>query len=167
MTDRPWHLRPVVAAAAVAVLLSACGAFSEIAFQPDATGMADCGMRPVDSGAGIRIGPSAVKASCAAQVEVDGRTYFAGVGRWLDESILELSEYGAITRSNVPVDEPIAYALAGVDPTEVLLMKGNGTDDLGPMGPYMVLWGEIVPTVPASLCAYVDPTHEQTPAECH
>ncbi len=157
MTARPCHLRPVVAAAAIAVLLSACGAFSEAA---------DCELRPVDSGAGVRVGPSAVEASCAAQVEVDGRTYFVGVGRWLDESILELSEYGAITRSNTSVDEPIAFALGGVDPTEALLMKGSGTDDLGPMGPYMVLWGEIGTAVPAGLCAYVDSAHEQAPAEC-
>jgi hypothetical protein len=133
-------------------------------------GSADCEWRTVDDGEAraprvsiIRPAPLSAN-SCAQQVEVNGRVYTVGVGRWLDEDALELVEFGPITRSIGPVDEPIAWALDGVDPARFLVMRGDGVDDLGEMGPWMALWGS--GDVPPSVCRYVELGDPQSPAEC-
>ena len=145
----------------MASLVAACGGIF------DAVGMGDCSLKPVgEPGGGMRIGPAVAAASCMPQVEVDGRIYSVGVGRWLDEAALELREHGPITRANEPVIEPVAYALEGVDPDAFLVMRGDGVDDLGPMGPFMALWGESAPPLPESACRYADESDRQFPAEC-
>lgn len=149
--------RRVLHAAVAAVALSACGALSI---------GEDCSLRPVGMPeARLRIGPAIVAASCPGLVEVDGRTYAVGVGRWLEETLLDLEPYSAISRANQPVVEPVVYALRGVDPHEFLLMRGDDHDDLGPMGPWMALYGESS-ALPADVCPYADPGHPQVPSEC-
>jgi hypothetical protein len=139
-----------------AAVLSACGIWGTISENDD------CGLRPLgQQPTGLRIGPQPAAASCASQVEVDGRVYGVGVGRWLDEDALVLTVYGQITRSNEVVREPIAYALQGVDPLEFLVMKANGDrDDSGPMRPYLALWGA-VDGQPEGICPYADPLDPQ------
>ena len=126
----------------------------------------DCDMHPVGAGPRTRLGPPPVAASCPARVIVDGRVYRQGIGSWLDESSLALTEYGPIMRANSAVDEPIVYALAGVDPRHILLMKTSDSDANGPMGPYAILTPEVGGDDPPSLCAYADPKDERTPPEC-
>jgi len=151
-------LRPLVVGSFLAVLVSACGIYADISED-------DCDLRPVGSSpAGFRIGIAKALALCAAIVEVDGRTYSVGAGGWLDEEALELTEYAPINRANTVVAEPIAYALAGVDPTQFLVMQGDPVDDAGASGRYAVLWGDIAAT-PASVCQYADPTSPGYPAE--
>lgn len=147
-------------AAAAAVLLTACGGFF--------AGFADCALRPVgETGSGVRVGPEvAVASSCASRVEVRGLVYDVGVGRWLDEATLEMSEYAAITAVNEPVLEPIAYVLDGVDPEAILLIRSDRTDDLGPMGPFMVLHGPAGHPLPEALCRYADASDPQYPTRC-
>lgn len=147
-------------AAPAAVLLVACGGFL--------AGFTECRLRPVEeSGAGVRIGPGVVAAtSCVPQVEVEGRIYDVGVGRWLDETILETREYAPITAANEPVLEPIAYALEGVDPQAILLIRSDHTDDLGPMGPFMVLYGPGSDPLPEGVCRYADASDPQYPTRC-
>lgn len=147
-------------AAPAAMLLAACGGFL--------AGFTECGLRPVgESGSGVRIGPGVAAAtSCGSRVEVDGRVYDVGVGRWLDEALLVVREYAPITAVNEPVLEPITYALDGVDPEAILLIRSDRTDDLGPMGPFMVLYGPDSDPLPESLCRYADASDAQYPTEC-
>lgn len=154
--------RPFLFAAGVAAALSACGIglpWSD-AF--------DCSLRPVgDDGAGLRIGPSqAVATSCGIQVEVEGRIYSVGVGRWLDEDAVVLTEYAPITRAVGPVSKPVTFSIEGVDPREMLVMEGaeGDVDDLEPMGPYMILWGS-AGRMPVGMCAYADPLDVQYPGD--
>jgi hypothetical protein len=65
------------------------------------------------------------------------------------------------------VFEPIAYALHGVDPREFLVMRGDSRarDDLGPMGPFMVLWGGDLRGQPDGICPYADPLDAQYPGD--
>lgn len=144
-----------------AAALSACGVW-----QPW-TSADDCEMKPVgDDAAGFRIGPAVALALCATSVEVEGRVYTVGVGRWLDEESLSLTEYAHVTRAIGPVTDPQTYSLEGVDPLEMLVMRGDegAADDLGPMGPYMVLWGD-PPTLPVGMCGYADPLDAQYPGD--
>jgi hypothetical protein len=135
----------------VALAASACGIYAD-------QGDDECDLRPLESTpASWRIGvQKALATLCAATVEVDGRTYYAGGGRWLDEKSLVLEEYGRITRANYRVADPTVFALHGVDPLAVVLMRGDGSaDDLGD-GLYTVLTGEGY-ALPASICPYADP----------
>jgi hypothetical protein len=150
-------VRSLLTAFMGAAVLSACGIWATVNDNDD------CGLKPVaEQPTGLRIGPPRVAASCASQVEVDGRVYGVGVGRWLDEDALVLAEYGPITRSNDVVREPIAYVLQGVDPLEFLVMKAQAVDrdDLGPTGPYLALWGAI-DGQPEGICPYADPLDAQ------
>jgi hypothetical protein len=155
-------LRPLITAAIAAVMLSACGLWQAV------DDGADCSLKPVgEHPTSLRIGAQrAAATTCASEVEVDDRIYSLGVGRWLDEDALVLQEYGPITRSNEVVSEPIAYALEGVDPLEFLVMKVavDVRDDLGPMGPYMALWGA-VDGQPEGICSYADPADVQYPGD--
>jgi hypothetical protein len=152
--------RRLLLALPAGVLLVACGGFL--------SGFTECGLRPVgEAGAGVRIGPAVVAAtSCVPRVEVDGRIYDVGVGRWLDEATLDVTEYGPITALNEPVLEPIAYALEGVDPQAILLIRSDRTDDLGPMGPFMILYGPRSDPLPEALCRFADASDPQYPTEC-
>ena len=136
--------------------LAGCGLWSRID---------DCSLRPVEVPEAMHFRPPVALAACAPQVEVLGRVYGVGVGRWLDEDALVVEEHGAITRANAPVDEPVAFALEGVDPAELLVMRGSDVDDLGPMGPWMVLWGT-ASEIPATACRYADPDDPQVPESC-
>jgi hypothetical protein len=84
----------------------------------------------------------------------------------LDEDALVLDEYGPITAANGTVSQPIAYALRGVDPRQFLVMRVDATvrDDLGPMGPFMVLWRDLH-AQPDGICPYADPEDPQYPSE--
>lgn len=154
---RPSRWRSVLLGSFLAVGASACGIYANI-------GDDDCDLRPLESSpAGLRIGVQKALALCAAAVEVDGRIYYVGAGRWLEEKTLVLEEYGRITRANDRIADPTAFALDGVDPLAILLMRGDGhTDDLGNLGTYMVLSGE-GSAQPASICPYADPADPQYP----
>ena len=103
---------------------------------------------------------------CVPKVEVNGRVYMVGVGRFLDETALKTARYGIITRSTEAVADLTAWSLEGVDPEAILLMSGvdSGADDAGGLGQFMVLWGP-GRTVPARLCAYADQGDLQYPAQ--
>ena len=88
-----------------------------------------------------------------------------GSGGWLHDEALELTEYAAITRANTIVAEPIAYALAGVDPEQFLVMRGDPTyDGIGAVSGFATLWGKIA-HLPASVCAYANPADAGYPAD--
>lgn len=153
--------RPIIVAVIVAAVVSACGIWQDVS-EAD-----DCGLKPVgEEAAGLRIGPQQVAALCASMVEVDGRTYTVGVGRWLDEDALVLEEYAPITRSNDRVAEPVAYSLDGIDPLQFLVMKATDQqrDDNGPMSRYLALWGQ-VDGQPDGICPYADPMDPQYPGD--
>lgn len=154
MSANPW--RSVLLASFLGVIASACGIYANI-------GGDDCDLRPVESSpTGLRIGIQQARASCASAAEVDGRTYYVGAGRWLDEETLVLEEYGRISRANDRIADPTVFALAGVDPLAILLMRGDGrTDDRGDLGPYMVLSG--ARAMPESVCPYADPADPSYP----
>ena len=123
----------------------------------------DCDLRPIGMPeARLHVGPSvAMATTCAAMVEVDGRIYKVGEGRWLDEDALVVQPYSAIARANARVIEPVAYAIEDVDPRAFLLMLGEGTDE-----PFMALWGPGTPPLPDGVCRYADATHPEYPTEC-
>jgi len=154
--------RSLGAALATAILLTACGVLDFA--NP-------CALHPVEApqeGA-FRIGPArALAASCAAEVEVDGQRYGLSPGGWLDEELLALEEYGQITRTNWPVDDPVAYALEGIDPHAFLVVRGPdaATEDAESMGEYMALFGTYEGAFPAEVCRYADPDPAQIPPEC-
>jgi hypothetical protein len=159
-------LRPLLGGLVAAVALAACGLLPQFGDLEET----DCSLEPVGGGGpGLHIGPARASATlCASTVRVNGRDYSVGVGRWLDEDALVLAQYGPITHANSGVAEPIAYAIDGVDPEQILVMKAGSDerDDLGPTGPFMVLWGDLG-TVPAAICGYADPLDPQYPgAEC-
>ncbi len=132
----------------------------------EGVGSDDCGLEPVAASAiTLHIGASPVIASCGSRVRVNGLEYHVGVGRWLDEDALKLREYAPITHANDTLVEPIAFALHGINPDVFLVMRGDGVDDLGPMGPFMALWRDL-PSVPPALCHYADPNDPQFPSEC-
>ena len=146
---------------ALSLALTACGAltmFEDVAED-------DCSLQPVENfpvqPEGMRVGPAVASALCAHVVEVGGRTYDVGVGQWLDEDALEPIEFGPITRANAGVVEPVAYALPGVDPTEFLITRGDGIDDVEHLGVFLVLWGSL-PEFPDGLCRYADPEHRSS-----
>lgn len=109
---------------------------------------------------------SEADALCVPKMEVNGRVYMVGVGRFLDETALKTAQYGTISRSNEAVADPTVWALEGVDPEAILLMSGNDSaaDNVGGLGEFMVLWGP-ERTIPASLCAYADQMDPQYPAQ--
>jgi hypothetical protein len=153
-------VRSMVVAVIAAAALSACGLWEPWA------GAGDCDMKPVGED-GFRIGPKvAMATSCASSVEVDGRRYSLGVGKWLDEDSLTLTEYAPIIRAIGPVANPQTFSIEGIDPLQMLVMEGapGETDDLGPTGPYMVLWGN-AGTLPEGMCAYADPLDVQYPGD--
>lgn len=158
------RVRPLLVAVPLAAALAACGMYGPV-MEPD-----DCSLKPVgeEAEAGFRIGPQQVAALCASQVEVDGRTYSVGVGRWLDEDALVLVEYAPITRSTDPhVEHPVAFSLEGIDPLQFLVMEANANarDDNGPTGPYMALWGDLGSGQPDGICPYADPLDPQYPGD--
>ena len=159
-------LRAVTWGALVAVALTACDMLPIPAFaEPD-----PCAMRPVSSIEGDNElspfeRPVVTATSCATTVEVGGVRYSAGVGEWLDETSLRLTPFAAITRANTVVTEPMAYALDGVDPHRILIMRGPGE----PSDDFEVLWAEAAmdQSMPTEMCQYADPMDEHYPAvEC-
>ena len=160
MTARP--LRSLLAASLLALAISACGIWAN----PGDDGSYDCGLKPLESSpAGLQIGIQKVRATlCAAEVEVEGRTYRVGGASWLHEEALKLTEYAPITRANTTVVEPIAYALADVDPVQFLMMWVDPVPGPGPARRWGTLWGDI-PRVPASVCQYANPADAGYPAD--
>ena len=154
--------RSLGAALAAAILLTACGVLDFA--NP-------CALHPVESSqeGAFRIGPArALASSCAAEVEVEGQRYGLSPGSWLDEELLVLQEYGPITRTNWPIDEPVAYSLEGIDPRAFLVVRGSdaATEDAESMGQYMALFGTYQGEFPAGLCRYADPDELQPEHEC-
>ena len=126
----------------------------------------DCSVHPVGETSGIRIrfGPPVAAASlCIGVVVVDGRRYHVGNGRWLDDDAIDLREFAPITQANDRVHEPVAYAIDGVDPNRLLLMK-TAPIDRRSYGEYWLLWG--IPSWPDGLCQYVDWHDPNPPNEC-
>jgi hypothetical protein len=153
-------LRSITLACALAITATACGIYANIGENGD-----DCELRPLEaSPAALVIGIQKARASCASMVEVNGKPYSVGAGGWLDEHALELTRYAPISRANTIVAEPIAYALAGVDPTQFLVMRGDLADDAGASERYAVLWGEVA-DLPASVCQYADPAAPGYPGD--
>ncbi|MGH2455251.1 MAG: hypothetical protein ACRDHD_03220 [Candidatus Limnocylindria bacterium] len=127
----------------------------------------ECALEPLSPGEStslLRV-TKAIGASCTFQVEVNGTPYSVGVGRFLDEAKLDLRAYSKVTRANTTLDNPVVWALAGVDPSKILLIEGSpaARDNLGNQGQYMILWGADR-SVPPALCGYADPTDIQYPA---
>ena len=156
----PHSWRSVLLGLLLALVASACGIWAN----PGDDGSYDCELRPVETTpAGLRIGIQKVRATlCAAEVEVEGRTYRVGDTSWLHEEAFELTEYGPITRANTIVGEPIAYALADVDPEQFLVMR----DDPAALRPgrFATLWRDIA-HLPASVCQYANPAVSGYPAD--
>ena len=127
----------------------------------------ECDLKPLAAAPnGFSIGPQRVAALCAALVEVKGRTYATGCGRFLDEEKLLLDEYGTISRANQPVGDPAVYALRGVDPLQVLVSHATClVDDFAP-GAFWLLTAEpFSGHLPTGICEYVDPGDVGYPAD--
>jgi hypothetical protein len=116
----------------VAILLAALATLGGCAFSDP--GIGDCDLRPVDTREARHL-EVPVAASCATQVEVDGRVYGVGVGRWLDEGLLVMEQYGPITRTNAPIDEPVAFALEGSTPSSCCSCGGAASTTSAPWVP--------------------------------
>jgi hypothetical protein len=155
------HAYRAIVALLIASAVSACGMFGSVSEDDD------CDLKPLSSApAGFSIGPQRVAALCAAQVEVDGRTYSTGCGRFLDEDKLLLDEYGIISRANQPVEDPAVYALRGVDPLQVLVSRATCYVDDFATGEFWLLLGEpFSGHLPTTICEYADPGDVQYPGD--
>jgi hypothetical protein len=146
-------------------LLIGLGGSSEAPDQ-DPTSESACPLAAVNASDAPGAGSARQSALCAVRVEVGGRLYDVGVGRFLLEDSLDLTPYGTASRWTQPMPEATVWALAGVDPGRILVMRANvdARDDLGPQGPYVVLWAEGA-AFPPALCAYADPDDPQFPVQ--
>ena len=142
----------------IASAVSACGLFGSVSEDDD------CDLKPLDAApSGYSIGPESVAALCAAEAEVDGRTYSISCGRFLDEDKLLLDEYGTISRANGYVEDPVVYALRGVDPLQVLVNPGTCQVDDFATGAFWVLVSAF--PLPTGICEYADPGDLAYPAD--
>jgi len=155
------HARRAVVALLIASALSACGLHGNVGEEDD------CDLKPLASApAGFSIGPQRVAALCAAEVEVEGRTYSTGCGRFLDEDKLVLEEYGVISRANQPVEDPVVYALRGVDPLQVLVSHATCQVDDFTTGAFWLLISQpFSGHLPSAICEYADPSDVQYPGD--
>ena len=152
------HARRALVALLIAAAVSACGLRGGVSEEDD------CDLQPLaTSPAGFSIGPERAAALCAGSVEVDGRTYSPSCGRFLDEDKLLLEEYGTISRANQPVEDPVVYALRGVDPLQVLVSRGTCHIDDFATGDFWVLVSAF--PLPTSICQYADPSDGGYPAD--
>jgi hypothetical protein len=154
-------LRLVGLSLLASLAIAACGLLPGLDDPSD-----DCDPRPIgETGLLPQLGAATVSAtSCVALIRVDGVDYFPNGGGWLDEDALVLREYGPITHASWEVGEPVAYALDGVDPTQVLVMKTARPIDPGEgEGLYTLLrrGGEI----PMTLCNYADKSDRYYPTD--
>jgi len=150
--------RRAIVALLVASAVSACGLHGGVSEEDD------CDLKPLaPAPTGFSIGPQRVAALCAAEVEVDGRTYSISCGRFLDEDKLLLDEYGIISRANGPVDDPAVYALRGVDPLQVLVSRATCQVDDFTTGAFWVLVSAF--PLPTSICQYADPSDGGYPGD--
>jgi hypothetical protein len=127
--------------------------------------MGDCNPRPVKrEGFLSQLRTATASAtSCAPLIRVDGHDYGPSAGRWLDEGALVLQEYGPITHASWSFAEPVAYALEGVDPTQLLVMKtAPGKED---WGAFTLLLGGDRRQLPSQVCGYADSTDEWYPSD--
>jgi hypothetical protein len=127
----------------------------------------DCDPWPIgETGLQLQFGPGAVSATtCEPVIRVDGLDYYPDVGRWLDEDDLSLREYGPITHASWPVGDTVAYALEGVDPERVLVIKTAPTKESGEWGQYTLLRRDGL--LPRSVCDDADTTDPYYPSrEC-
>jgi hypothetical protein len=139
----------------IASAVSACGLYGSVSEDYD------CDLKPLAAApTGFSIGPQRVAALCAALVEVDGRTYSTGCGRFLDEDKLLLDEYGIISRANQPVEDPAVYALRGVDPLLVLVSRAAC-----PGGFWLLVGEPFSGHLPATICEYADPADGGYPSD--
>jgi hypothetical protein len=152
------HARRAVAALLIASAVSACGLHGGVSEEND------CDLKPLaPAPTGFSIGPERVAALCAGSVEVDGRIYSPSCGRFLDEDKLLLDEYGTISRANQPFEDPVVYAVRGVDPLQVLVSRGTCLVDDFATGSFWVLVSAY--PLPTSICKYADPSDGGYPAD--
>jgi hypothetical protein len=95
----------------------------------------DCAVRPVSALRHL-VGPAVARATtCALIVMVDGQRYTGGVeGAWLYEDAVRIEEFGRVTEANVPIANPTAYRMVGIDPKRMLVIKGVAGRVLGVVG---------------------------------
>lgn len=148
----------------IAIAVSACGLYGNGGDRGEDD---ECDLKPLAAApTGFSIGPQRVAALCQALVEVDGRTYSTGCGRFLDEDKLLLDEYGIISRANQPVEDPAVYALRGVDPLQVLVSRATCYVDDFATGAFWLLIAEpFSGHLPTGICEYADPDDVQYPGD--
>jgi len=98
---------------------------------------------------------------CGEMVMVNGRSYFYGIGGWLDEDALRLEEVGPVTYPNVVGMDPMAYRLAEISPDRILVLRNLPTSQAS--SSYSVLWGRGRST---DFCRYADLYDHSRPGIC-
>jgi hypothetical protein len=142
---RAWVVLPAIAAAAAAVVVA----------------LLSWGSRPSP--------PTTSQVSSAAQAVVGGVTYSLGVARDLSVQPSDLKPFGTIDSGNSSwaFSDTTAYSLVGVDPRAALVVhaKAGLSDDFGPWGEWLILWGNMNEAFPA-VCTYFDAGSSSMPSRC-
>jgi hypothetical protein len=122
--------------------------------------LGDCEPRPISTPASTAIfgRGHALATTCLPIVVVQGNTYSVGSADWLLPDSLDLAPYGPITHSNALDETAPTYSLAGVDPTELLVVVFPGSASEEWNRGTRVLHGvkPALSSIPQSACRYAD-----------